>query len=163
MPLFLYRRFTLLSDEQIEDLIELLTTLDSRTKLYFGCDSVRYLQKGKKFARYATVLIVHMNGNNGCRIFSNVDFEPDYDLKPGRPRMRMINEARRVSDLYLQVAPLVDEFNIEIHLDINTDPKYGSNCAASEAAGYVLGVTGIVPKMKPDSFAASYGADKFAA
>jgi predicted RNase H-related nuclease YkuK (DUF458 family) len=39
------------------------------------------------------------------------------------------------------------------------DPKHGSNCAASEAAGYVLGMTGIEPKLKPESWAASFGAD----
>jgi len=71
----------------------------------------------------------------------------------------MINEARKVCELYTQVAPFIDEFDIEIHLDVNTDPKYGSNCAAQEAAGYILGMTGIEPKLKPYGFAASYGAD----
>jgi predicted RNase H-related nuclease YkuK (DUF458 family) len=50
-------------------------------------------------------------------------------------------------------------------LDINTDPKFGSNCAAQEAAGYVLGVTGLPEgqvKLKPASFAASFGADAVA-
>jgi predicted RNase H-related nuclease YkuK (DUF458 family) len=100
-----------------------------------------------------------MNGKNGCRIFSNVSFEPDYDLKKERPKMRMLNEVRKVCELYTQLAPFIDEYDIEIHLDINTDPKHGSNCAASEAAGYVLGVTGIKPKLKPESWAASFGAD----
>ena len=39
---------------------------------------------------------------------------------------------------------------------------HGSNCAASEAAGYVLGMTGLHAKLKPESFAASYGADAVA-
>ena len=153
----------MLDDRQQNELVELLSNLDNRTKVYLGCDSVRYLKKGKKFARFATVLIVHKNGNNGCRIFSHIDHEPDYDMKAGKPKMRMINEARKVCELYLEVAPLIDDFDIEIHLDINTDPKHGSSCAASEAAGYVLGMTGITPKLKPESFAASYGADKIAA
>jgi predicted RNase H-related nuclease YkuK (DUF458 family) len=49
-----------------------------------------------------------------------------------------------------------------LKIDIDTDPKHGSNCAATEAAGYVLGVTGLPEdqiKLKPDSFAASFGAD----
>lgn len=41
---------------------------------------------------------------------------------------------------------------------INMENK-GSNCAATEAAGYVLGMTGIQPKLKPESWAASFGAD----
>jgi uncharacterized protein len=144
---------------QIEELVELLTTLESSTKIYLGCDSIRYVHKNRQWARYATVCIVHKNASAGCRIFSNISREPDYDLKQNRPKMRMLNEVRKVCELYNQLAPFIDEFDIEIHLDIASNPQYGSNCAASEAAGYVLGMTGIEPKLKPDSFASSFGAD----
>ena len=147
---------------QIEDLVDLLVTLDSNTKIYLGCDSVRYVKDNRWSARYATVAIVHKNGNNGCRIFSHNSIEPDYDLKKNRPKMRMMNEVMKVCSLYTQIAPFIDEFDVEIHLDVNTDPMQGSNCAASEAAGYVLGMTGIHAKLKPESFAASYGADAVA-
>ena len=150
------------TQRQIEDLVDLLVTLDANTKVYLGCDSVRYIKRGSSYARYATVAIVHKNGNNGCRIFSHKSTEPDYDLKKNRPKMRMMNEVMKVCALYTQLAPFIDEFDVEIHLDVNTDPKHGSNCAATEAAGYVLGMTGIHAKLKPDSFAASYGADAFA-
>lgn len=144
---------------QIEDMVDLLSTLNSDTKIYLGCDSVRYFRKGRAHARFATVAIVHMNGNKGCRIFSNISFESDYDVRKDRPKMRMLNEVQKVCELYNQLIPFIDEFDVEIHLDINTDPKHGSNCAASEAAGYVLGMTGIQPKLKPESWAASFGAD----
>jgi predicted RNase H-related nuclease YkuK (DUF458 family) len=74
----------------------------------------------------------------------------------------MMNEVSKVCQLYTQLAPFIDEYDIEIHLDINTDPKHGSNCAANEAAGFVLGMTGIEPKLKPESWAASFGADGIA-
>lgn len=144
---------------QIEDLVDLLCTVGSNTKVYLGCDSVRYIKNGRQWARFATVCIVHKNGKNGCRIFSNVSHEADFDMKPSRPKMRMMKEVQKVCELYTQIGPFIDEFNVEIHLDINTDPKHGSNCAASEAAGYVLGMTGIEPKLKPESWAASFGAD----
>ena len=145
--------------KQIEDMVDLLLTLSKDTKIYLGCDSVRYFKNGNAYGRFATVAIVHKDGNKGCKIFSNVSYEPDYDLKKDRPKMRMLNEVRKVCELYTQLAPFNDEYDIEIHLDINMDPKHGSNCAASEAAGYVLGVTGIEPKLKPESWAASFGAD----
>jgi predicted RNase H-related nuclease YkuK (DUF458 family) len=147
------------TQQQIEEIVDLLSSLNSETKIYLGCDSVRYFKKGRQMARYATVCIVHMNGKNGCKVFSNISHEPNYDLKKNRPKMRMMNEVMKVCQLYVQLAPFVDEFPIEIHLDINTNPKHGSNCAATEAAGYVLGMTGIEPKLKPDSWAASFGAD----
>ena len=147
------------TQRQVEDIVDLLATLDSRTKIYLGCDSVRYFKENNAFGKFATVCIVHKNGNNGCKIFSNVSYEKDFDVRKDRPKMRMLNEVRKVCELYNQLIPFIDEFDIEIHLDINTDPKHGSNCAASEAAGYVLGVTGIQPKLKPQSWAASFGAD----
>lgn len=149
----------MLTQTQIEEMVELLSTLSKDTKIYLGCDSLRYVSKHRQWARFATVAIVHMNGNKGCRIFSHISREPDYDVKQNRPKMRMLNEVRKVCDLYIQLVPFIDEFDIEIHLDINTNPQHGSNCAASEAAGYVLGMTGIKPKLKPDSWAASFGAD----
>lgn len=147
------------SENQVKELVHLLTTLNSDTKIYFGCDSVRVIKNDVWYARYATVVIVHKNGNNGCRLFSTEDTLIDYDSKQHRPRMRLMNEAFKVCDAYLQLIPFIDEFESEIHLDINTDPQHGSYCAAKEAAGYVLGMTGVEPKLKPDGFAASYGAD----
>jgi len=133
------------------------------TKIYLGCDSVRYLKRdGTRMAKFATVCIIHKNGKNGCRIFSNTSVERDYDLKANRPKMRMMTEVQKVCELYNQLAPFIDEYDFEIHLDISTDPKQGSNCAANEAAGYVLGMTGVEPKLKPESFASSFGADHIA-
>jgi predicted RNase H-related nuclease YkuK (DUF458 family) len=145
--------------KQIEDIVDLLTELTTETKIYLGCDSKRYIKKNRQWARYAAVAIVHMNGKNGCKIFSHISDEPDYDVKANRPKMRMLNEVRKVCELYNQLIPFIDEYDVEIHLDINLDPKHGSNCAATEAAGYVLGMTGVKPKLKPDSWAASFGAD----
>jgi predicted RNase H-related nuclease YkuK (DUF458 family) len=150
------------TQKQIEEMVDLLCKVDENTKIYLGCDSVRFRKNKRNYAKFATVAVVHMNGKNGCRVFRHRSIEPDYDLKSSRPTMRMMNEAQKVCELYVQIAPYVDEFPIEIHLDINTDPKHGSNCAASQAAGYVLGVTGVEPKLKPESFAASFGADHYA-
>ena len=150
------------TESQLEEIIELLSGLDKTSKVYLGCDSVRYRKDNKNMARFATVAIVHMNGKNGCRVFHNISNEMDYDVKKNRPKIRMMNEVAKVCALYNQLIPFIDEFDVEIHLDINTDPKHGSNCAATEAAGYVLGMTGVEPKLKPDSWAASFGADGIA-
>ena len=166
------------SQDTVEEIVELLEGLDTTTKIYFGCDSVRTRKNGKWTANYATVMIIHINGKNGCRLFSTLSTEPDYDAKISRPRMRMMNEVRKVCEVYTQMIPYIEnfaelvegpdgeitikEFDIEVHLDINLDPSHGSNCAAKEAAGYVLAMTNLTEdqvKLKPDSFAASFGAD----
>jgi len=150
------------TDKQQQELFDLLLTVGPKTKVYLGCDSVRYKKNGMWFAKYATVCIVHKDSNKGCKIFSNISTEPDYDAVKNRPKMRMMNEVMKVCQLGIQIMPLIDGFDVEIHLDISTDPSNGSNCVAKEAAGYVIGMTGITPKLKPDSFAASFGADAIA-
>lgn len=147
---------------QIEELVELLYSLNKDTKIYLGTDSVRFRKEGRWFAKYATVCVVHMNGNKGCRVFKNRSIEADYDLRKNRPSTRLMNEVMKSCELYIQLAPFIDEFDVEIHCDVNTDPKHGSNCVATQAAGYVLGVTGVEPKMKPDAFAASFAGDYYA-
>ena len=153
------------TQNQIEELVDLLYSLDSSTKIYIGTDSVRFKTNGRWFAKYASVCVVHMNGKNGCRVFKHRSIEQDYDLKKNRPSLRLMNEVIKSCELYAQLAPFIDEFDVEIHCDVNVDPKFGSNCVATQAAGYVLGVTGLHEnqiKLKPNAFAASFGADHYA-
>lgn len=150
------------TQSQVEELVDLLYTLDSKTKIYIGTDSVRFRKNDRWYAKYASVCVVHMNGNKGCKVFTHRSVEPDYDLKKNRPSTRLMNEVMKSCELYNQLAPFIDEFDVQIHCDVNVDPKYGSNCVASQAAGYVLGVTGIEPMLKPDAFAASFAGDHFA-
>lgn len=152
------------TQKQIEDLVELLYSLNEDTKIYIGTDSVRFKQDGRWFAKYASVCVVHMNGNKGCKVFKHRTIEPDYDLKKNRPSMRLMNEVIKSCELYTQLAPFIDEFDVEIHCDVNTNPIHGSNCVATQAAGYVLGVTGLNEdqiKLKPHAFCASFGADHY--
>lgn len=153
------------TEEQIEELVNTLYTVDSNTKIYIGTDSVRFIKSDNWYAKYASICVVHRNGKNGCKIFKHRSVEKDYDLKKNRPSLRLMNEVIKSCELYTQLAPFIDEFDVEIHVDVNTDPRHGSNCVATQAAGYVLGVTGLSEnkiKLKPDALAASFGADHFA-
>jgi predicted RNase H-related nuclease YkuK (DUF458 family) len=155
------------TEEQLNDIFELLTEVNGNTKLYLGCDSIAYkrgVENGKRiwYGKFATVLVVHMNGNNGCRIFRHVDHERVYDTKKNRPADRLMKEVYRTSALYNQLIGLIDGFETEIHLDVNPNKEHGSSCVVSQATGYILGTTGINPdsvKLKPEAFAASFGAD----
>ena len=150
------------TDEQINDLKSLLRSLTGDTKLYIGTDSARFRKEGRWFAKYASVCVVHRDGRHGCQVFRHKSVEPDYDMKKNKPSLRLMNEVMKSCELYTQLAPIIDDYEVEIHLDVNPDIKYGSSCVAVQAAGYVLGVTGIKPKLKPDAFAASFSADHYA-
>jgi len=145
-----------------EEVRGLLRSLNDETKIYFGCDSTRFKYKGRWYAEFTTVLVVHKNGRHGCKIFAQVDRQADYDQKASRPFNRMMNEAQRVAELYLEFEDIVYEFGLEheIHLDINADDIHGSSVAVKAASGYVQGTCNIIPILKPSAYAASYAADR---
>ena len=131
------------------------------TKIYLGCDSERMRIDGQWYADYVLAIVVHINGNNGCKLFGEVQRERDYDHKVNRPAMRLMTEVYKVSELYLKLADVLEGRQVEVHLDINPDDQYGSSCVISQAIGYIKGTCNVVPFVKPDAFAASYAADRF--
>ena len=130
------------------------------TKIYVGCDSERFILNGRWHADYTLAVVVHVNGNRGCRIFGSISTEQDYDQRRERPQMRLMTEGYKVSDLYLQLAAVLPDYEIEVHLDINPDEKHGSSSVVQQAIGYIRGTCNVIPFVKPDAFAASVAADR---
>ena len=98
------------------------------TRIYLGCDSERLRVNGVWHADYVLAIVVHINGNNGCKLFGEVQRERDFDQKTSRPSMRLMNEVYKVSELYLKLGGVLDGRHVEVHLDINPDDQYGSSC-----------------------------------
>jgi predicted RNase H-related nuclease YkuK (DUF458 family) len=131
------------------------------TKIYLGCDSERMRVDGVWHADYVLVIVVHINGNNGCKLFGEVQRERDYDQRVSRPSTRLMTEVYKVSELYLKLQDVLDGRDVEVHLDINPDEDHGSSVVISQAVGYIKGTCNVIPFVKPDAFAASYAADRF--
>jgi predicted RNase H-related nuclease YkuK (DUF458 family) len=146
------------------DLEEVRTFIEAQTpatKIYLGCDSERFRLDGVWYADYILAIVVHINGKNGCKLFGEVIRERDYDQKVNRPRYRLMNEAYKLSELYLKLADALVDREVEVHLDINPSEIHGSNCVMNEAIGYIRGTCNVIPMVKPKAFAASYAADRF--
>jgi predicted RNase H-related nuclease YkuK (DUF458 family) len=131
------------------------------TKIYLGCDSERLRIDGVWYADYITAIVVHINGNNGCKLFGQVDRERDYDQKINRPRFRLMNEVYKASEMYLKLADVLENRKVEVHLDINPSEMYGSSCVIGEAIGYIRGTCNVIPLVKPHAWAATHAADRF--
>jgi hypothetical protein len=144
--------------EQVRAFIEAQTP---DTKIYIGGDSERFKIDGQWYADYIMVIVVHVNGNNGCKIFGEIQRERDWDQKKSRPRMRLMNEVYKIAELYLKLQDVLEDRKVEVHLDINPDELYGSSCVINEAVGYIKGMCNVVPMVKPNAFAASYAADRY--
>ena len=73
----------------------------------------------------------------------------------------MLFRSYKAAELYLELAESIGERHCEVHIDINPNEKHGSSCVIQEAVGYIRGMTGVTPKVKPEAWAASIAADKF--
>jgi len=144
----------------IQEVAHFINSCEPETKIYIGCDSERLRVDGIWYADYVTAVVVHINGNNGCKIFGAVERERDWEQRASKPKMRLMNEVYRVADLYLELSKLVAH-DISVHLDINPNEMYGSSVAVNEAVGYIKGMCNVIPMIKPQAFAASYAADQF--
>ena len=144
--------------DQVMKFIEVQTP---ETKIYLGCDSERIKIDGAWYADYVLAIVVHINGNNGCKLFGEIQRERDWDQKASRPSTRLMTEVYKVSELYLKLEEVLDGRKVEVHLDINPDEQHGSSCVISQAVGYIKGVCNVIPFVKPEAFAASYAADRF--
>jgi predicted RNase H-related nuclease YkuK (DUF458 family) len=139
---------------------EFISSQSQETKIYLGCDSERFRIGKDWYADYILAIVIHMDGKHGCKLFGEVIRERDYDQKVNRPRFRLMNEAYKLSELYLKLADVLIDRQVEVHLDINPNEMHGSSCVLNEAIGYIRGTCNVIPMVKPKAFAASYAADR---
>ena len=145
------------------DLQEVKAFIDAQgpgTKVYIGADSERFRIQGVWHADYTLAVVVHIDGNKGCKVFGEVQRERDYDQQKAKPRMRLMTEVMKVAQLYLELQDVLGDFPIEVHIDINPNIKYGSSCVAQEAVGYIRALCNVIPMQKPQAWAGSYVADR---
>ena len=138
-----------------EKAIEAIIESSKDSSVYVGCDSVCFKKNGVWYARYATVVILHHATRHGASIYHDVQILPDFR----NIKTRMMNEVMFATNAALEIVDFLEGRHMEIHLDINPNPKHKSNVAMKEAMGYVLGNTGIQPMLKPDAWAASHASD----
>lgn len=141
--------------EEIRDAIK-QSPKDS--SVYIGTDSKVYSSKGEAMVAYVTVIILHFGSSKGAKIFKSHRTDRYY----GQIRQRLMMEVTDAIDAGMAIADVIGDRGFEIHLDINRDERYKSSDLVKEATGYVLGTMGFEPKLKPDSFAASSVADRYA-
>jgi len=144
----------------ISEVSEYIRSQPESSRIYIGGDSHRFKKNDRWYAEYTVVVVVHKEGNKGCKIFGQSDIQPDYDAVIHKPRMRLMNEVYKVADLYMAIQKVIDQRPVEIHLDINPDKAHGSSVVVQQAIGYIKGLCNIIPMTKPKAFAASCAADR---
>ena len=137
--------------------VEAIRNSSPQSSVYIGCDSARYRDKKTKRwkARYSTVVIVHFDSRSGAHPYSFTETLDDF----GSLKQRLLTEAHYAIEAALAVADVLGNRHMEVHLDLNPNPRHKSNVAVKEACAWVLGATGQQAQIKPNSWAASHCAD----
>lgn len=144
-------------EKDIRDIVEDRTLLlrgEGRDlKICIGTDS----QKTTSGTKFATALVFVVKGNGGFMyVRKRRDFTP-YAL-----RERMMLEIAYSIETAYEIEPIIRKLGLEmeIHADINQNPRFPSHASYNEAMGYIksMGYTFVA---KPDAFAASGCADIF--
>ena len=137
-----------------EEAKEAIRTSSKESSIYVGCDSIRHKKDGVWWATYCVVIILHKDSKHGCKLFQEVVKYKDF----GNMKQRLMYEAQMAIETTLQIIDVVEDRHIEIHMDINPDPKHKSSVAVKEALSWAMSF-GIEAKIKPDAFAATHAAD----
>jgi len=142
--------------EQIDTIVEqsLISEIElgNLIKVCVGTDSQVYGSE----TEFATVVLILRKGKGGYMFIANERSKQKMSLKE-----RMLTEVSRSIEIAYHLCPLFDKYKteLEVHADINTNPRFGSNTALNEAMGYILSM-GFTFKAKPDAVAASCCANK---
>lgn len=143
-------------DESIITLVENAIVKEQkaghRLKICVGSDSQAY----KTHVAYGTVIVILREGKGGFMFIKNEKGTTQIGVKE-----RMLREVTLSVETAYAICDLLEKYDVEleVHADINTDPKFESNVALKEAMGYILGM-GFVFRAKPYAFASSSCADK---
>jgi predicted RNase H-related nuclease YkuK (DUF458 family) len=153
--------------DYLENLIKEERALNHDLRVSVGTDSQR---EGRGY-KFATVILITVKENLGGGVIvgrGGKIMVSTYSLKMHQKNKegvneRMLTEVGKSIDVAYEINPLLERYGIkmEIHADINPDPKWESNKALSNAIGWILGM-GYDFKVKPNAFAASYCGDKYA-
>jgi predicted RNase H-related nuclease YkuK (DUF458 family) len=151
----------MMKNMNLDEVREFIRNTSESTCIYIGADSERYCGKDDLwYADYTLAVVIHYEGSRGCKVFGRMETERDYDQRMDRPAYRLMNEVYKVAQLYMDLADAIGDRHAEVHLDINPDVIHGSSCVVQQAVGYIRGTCNVVPRVKPDAFAASYAADR---
>jgi hypothetical protein len=151
----------MMKNMNIDEVRDFIQNTSELSCVYIGADSERYRGKDNQwYADYTVAIVIHIDGSRGCKVFGQVETERDYDKRHDRPAYRLMNEVYKASAMYLELYEAIGDRHVEVHLDINPDEMHGSSCVIQQATGYIRGMCGFAPKVKPDAFAASYAADR---
>lgn len=139
-------------EDEIAEAIVREIAMGHELKVCIGTDS----QVKRKETEFATVIVFIRKGKGGFMYIHNETTTQKMSIKE-----RILVEVARSIEVAYPLCNIFSRYSVdmEVHVDINTNPNFKSNDALKEAMGYIMGM-GFVFKAKPDAFASSCCANK---
>ena len=139
-------------EEEVMEVIARERAMGHDLKVCIGTDSQ---VKGRE-TEFATVIVFIRKGKGGFMYIHNETTTQKMSIKE-----RMLLEVAKSIEVAYPLCNIFSRYSVdmEVHVDINTNPNFKSNDALKEAMGYIMGM-GFVFKAKPDAFASSCCANK---
>ena len=143
--------------EAVEEILIRETELGNKIKVCIGSDSQRYEDRFE----FATVILFSRKGKGGFMLINNDSLNSSPKQPLPKIKERMLMEVTRSIEIAYHLVSLFEKYNteMEVHADINTNPRFASNTSLSEAMGYIMSM-GFTFKAKPNAYAASCCANK---
>jgi predicted RNase H-related nuclease YkuK (DUF458 family) len=146
------QRITIPIEDEIRNALMREREASNDMRVCIGTDS----QVKGKITEFATVIVFVRKGKGAFMYITN-----ELTCKKLAIKQRMLEEVARSIEVAYPLCKLFTAFNVdmEVHVDINTNPNFKSNDALKDAMGYILGM-GFAFKAKPYAFASSSCANK---
>jgi hypothetical protein len=137
---------------EVTDVIASERAMGHELKVCIGTDS----QVKGRDTEFATVIVFIRKGKGGFMFIRNETSRQKMSIKE-----RMLVEVGKSIEVAYALCNIFSRYSVdmEVHVDINTNPSFKSNDALKEAMGYIMGM-GFAFKAKPDAFASSSCANK---
>jgi len=97
-----------------EEAKQAILSSSPQSSVYIGCDSIRFRKNKQWYAKYSTVIIVHMDSKKGCRLFHESVDMPDY----GNLKQRLLMEVQLAVAAATEVIEVLGDRHMEVHLDM---------------------------------------------
>jgi predicted RNase H-related nuclease YkuK (DUF458 family) len=146
------QRISICIEDEICNTIVKEMEAGNQLKVCIGTDS----QVKASVTEFATVIVFIRKGKGGFMYICNQTTNQKMSIK-----QRMLVEVAKSIDVAYSLCKIFTWYNVdmEVHVDINTNPNFKSNDALKEAMGYIMGM-GFAFKTKPEAFASSSCANK---
>ena len=108
------------------DAIIAIQNSSENSSIYVGADSIRFKKNDIWFAKYTTVIIVHLDSKHGAKVFHQTSVMPDY----GNLRQRLMTEVQHAIEAASSI--VVEGAQCRPHGRRVLDKKFA--CASADVA-----------------------------